>query len=101
MTRFIHDHLDNLPSLEHIAERWNYSRSHFSRAFRAHLGLPPQQYILNARLALAKQLLRETDQTIGQIATRAGYPTIFAFSRQFRHMVGTTATAYRTQSLND
>lgn len=89
---------DNLPaslSVARLARRWGYSRSHFSREFTAHFGLPPQAYILNARLALAKELLRETDLPIGQIAEMSGFSGPAPFASRFLQKTKLTPTAYR------
>ncbi len=41
-----------------LAAEAGYTRSHFSRLFKTQTGLSPKQYIINARIALANELLR-------------------------------------------
>jgi AraC family transcriptional regulator of arabinose operon len=95
LTSFIQEHLHDLPDVSGLAEKAGYTRSHFSRLFKAQTGLSPQHYVINARVALSKELLRGTSLTIHEVAERAGYPDVFRFFRQFRERTGTTPTRYR------
>jgi AraC-like DNA-binding protein len=92
---YIQAHLTSPPSVEWLAQHWGYTRSHFSREFTAHYGLPPQTYILNARLAHAKELLRETELSMGQIAQMTGFASPAIFATRFRQKTGMSPTAYR------
>ena len=100
VTRYIQDHLHEMPAVEQLARHFGYSRSHFSRLFRRRLGLSPQQYVINARLALAKELLRTTALPIGHVARQAGYNDVYSFSKQFRQLVGRSPTDYRAYRLS-
>jgi AraC-like DNA-binding protein len=92
---FIQENLGSLPSAEELARRWGYSRHHFSRRFSTHFGLSPQAYIVNARLALAKELLRETELSVTQIAARAGFNSLARFSNSFRAAAAVSPSEYR------
>jgi len=95
LTAYIQAHLHDLEGVEALAARAGYTRSHFSRLFRQQTGLSPQQYVINARIALAKELLRGTNLSVSEVARRAGYAELFAFSRQFRQYTGVTPSGYR------
>lgn len=97
LTAHIQEHLHDLGGVSELVERSGYTRSHFSRLFRQQTGLSPQDYIINARIALAKELLRETSMSVSQVATRTGYGDIFRFSRQFKKRTGLTPSDYRLQ----
>ncbi len=56
------------PSVEELARTAGYSPSHFSRVFLKVTGVRPQDYIINARIERARQLLAESDLTIGMVA---------------------------------
>ena len=92
---YIQAHLATSPSVEWLAKHWGYTRSHFSRMFKAHYGLAPQTYILNARLAHAKELLRETELSMSQIAQMTGFASQAIFATRFRQKTGLSPTAYR------
>jgi AraC-like DNA-binding protein len=68
---------------------------HFSRVFAKVTGRRPQEWIIEARLARARQLLAETGLTVSQIAEALGFRDVFFFSRQFTQRTGQTPTAYR------
>ncbi len=92
---YIQRHLATSPSVDWLARHWGYTRSHFSREFKDYYGLPPQTYILNARLAHAKELLRETELGIGRIAQMTGFASQSAFATRFRQKTGLSPSAYR------
>lgn len=94
----VHDHLHDFEGVGRLADRAGYSRSHFSRVFRQQTGLGPEQYVINARIALAKELLRSSMLSMSEIAARAGYGDIYQFSRQFRQRTGLTPSAYRARA---
>jgi AraC-like DNA-binding protein len=64
------------------------SRSAFYDRFSKALGLPPMEYLLAWRMALAKDLLRSRSLSIQQVAERVGYGTASTFSTAFSRAVG-------------
>ena len=94
----IQENLQAPPSVEYLAHKWGYSRSHFTRRFTGHFGLSPQAYMVNARMSLAKELLRETDLSCTQIASLTGFGDLARFSSRFRQKTGLSPTAYRAQA---
>ena len=52
-------------------------------------------YIVRARMSLAKELLINTNEKIYLIAEKAGYGTISSFNRVFRKMEGMSPAEYR------
>ena len=76
-------HSWNLTNLSAIACT---SSRHLTRLFKLHSGISIQEYLSGLRLAIAKQLLTETQLPIDNIAHKAG----FGSARQFRHIWNTT-----------
>ncbi len=64
------------------------SRAQFTRRFTAHTGLPPARYAAQARIERARQLLRETNMSVAQVAITLGYTDIAHFSRQYKRHTG-------------
>ncbi len=58
-------------------------------------GLTPSQFIAKTRIAAASRLLRETDQSVADIALACGFYDHSAFTRTFRAMTGVTPTQFR------
>lgn len=82
-------------SVTALAQTAGYSVDHFSRVFAKITGQRPQEWIIAARLARARQLLAETGLTVSQVAEALGFRDVFFFSRQFTQRTGQTPTAYR------
>jgi AraC-like DNA-binding protein len=84
-----------VPPIAALAKRAGYSVDHFSRIFLKVTGARPQDYIIRAKTERARQLLSESDLTVGMIAEALGFRDIFFFSRQFRQRTGQTPTEFR------
>ena len=78
-----------------LAHETPLSLGHFTRAFRQSYGVSPHQYLTNRRIALASQLLRETDRPIREIAEASGFASPSHFGAVFRSETGLSPMAYR------
>jgi len=85
-------------SIPDMARRAGCGVDHFTRIFKQIIGDSPGRYVIKARISRARQLLRETDLTVSQIADLLGYQDIYFFSRQFKRYAGMSPKAYRNQS---
>jgi AraC-like DNA-binding protein len=70
------------------------SRSAFFDRFTRTVGLPPMEYLLTWRMALAKDLLRRHDLALTEVAERVGYGSASAFSTAFTRSVGQPPSRY-------
>jgi AraC-like DNA-binding protein len=80
-----------------VAARFGLSYSHFRRLFTEYAGVPPQQYLLRARLTAAAGRLRETDDPPKRIAHDLGLGNPAQFSKSFRAAYGLPPGAYRRE----
>jgi AraC-like DNA-binding protein len=80
---------------EELAKEACLSRSAFAERFTSTVGLPPMSYLTRWRMLLAGQRLRESSDTIAQVAATVGYESEFAFSRAFRREMGVAPGAWR------
>ena len=71
------------------------SECHFSRMFKKAAGYSPLQFFIRLRMARARQLLLETDQSIIDVGLEVGYSSHSHFSQVFKREVGVTPTQYR------
>ncbi|WEX10745.1 AraC family transcriptional regulator [Chelativorans sp. AA-79] len=70
------------------------SRSAFFARFNRIVGMPPMEYLLAWRRALAKRLLRKHEFAIEHVAARVGYGSASTFSTAFRRHVGIPPARY-------
>lgn len=85
----------DLPAL---ARESGLSYSWFRSTFVLHTGRTPHQYLLELRLARARNLLTETDLSVKEIAAATGFQDEHYFSRVFRHRMRCTPTLWRERS---
>jgi AraC-like DNA-binding protein len=71
-----------------LAQKAALSRSSFFERFTQAVGLPPMEYLLAWRMALAKKLLRQQDLALDEVAQRVGYSSASTFSTAFSRHVG-------------
>ena len=95
MLDYIDLHETDAIRIEQLADACKKSPSQAERLFRAEMGIPPYRYVLNRKLELAKQLLRETGMPIRDIATYLSFEDEFYFSGLFRRKVGVSPSVYR------
>jgi YesN/AraC family two-component response regulator len=82
---------------EDLASELCIGRVQLNRKLKAITGFKTTEYILNVRIAKAKQLLSTTDLSIGEIALKCGIEDVGYFSTIFRKSMGMTPTAYRNR----
>ena len=92
---FIEENFAGPIGVTEIATAAGISAYHFSRAFRQATGRPPYAFLLDRRLARAKQLLRTDDASLTVVSRACGFTSLSQFSRTFRRTVGMTPTCYR------
>lgn len=64
------------------------SRSTFSARFSQKLGLPPMEYVMQWRMAMARDMLQRDDMPLDIVAAAIGYESASAFSTAFRREIG-------------
>ncbi len=82
-------------TIAELAKAALMSRSVFTDKFRAMVGEPPMVYLARWRMLKARELLIDTDLTIGRISSNVGYHSEFAFAKAFKKLIGITPGAAR------
>lgn len=98
--RRIHESPAKPWTIAQLAKAAGVSRSTFFERFTRAVGVAPIEYLLGWRMALAKDLLRRTALTVGEIAPRVGYSSASTFSVAFTRFVGTPPSAMRRASVD-
>ncbi len=75
-------------SVAELARQAGLSRSAFSDRFTHKVGVPPMEYLIQWRMALAKDILQRDSMPLEKVAAAIGYESASAFSTAFRRRVG-------------
>jgi AraC-like DNA-binding protein len=86
--RQIHSQVARSWTVPMLAKSAALSRSAFFERFTRTVGLPPMEYVLSWRMAVARDLLRRQDMPVGEVAERVGYGSASTFSTAFSRHVG-------------
>ena len=86
--RQMHGQLARSWTVAQLARTAALSRSAFFERFTRTVGLPPMEYLLAWRMAVAKDLLRRHDLGLAEVAERVGYGSASTFSTAFSRHVG-------------
>ena len=82
-------------NLETLADLSGMSERNFSRRFKRATGITTLQYLQEQRIKEAKDLLKNSDVSIGDVAFRVGYQDVSYFVSQFRQRVGVAPGKWR------
>ncbi|MFJ4220754.1 GlxA family transcriptional regulator [Curtobacterium luteum] len=88
-------HLGDPLTLADLAGHASVSSRTFSRRFLESTGYTPMQWVLRARVDLARELLEQSDLAVDQVAARVGLGTDANLRLHFRRVLGVTPTEYR------
>jgi len=96
--RQMHAQLARSWTMAQLAKTTALSRSAFFDRFTRTVGLPPMEYLLAWRMAVARDLLRRQDCGIAEVAERVGYSSASTFSTAFSRHVGQPPGRYARAS---
>ena len=93
---FVAANLNQPISIRDMAAVACLSPFHFARAFHVASGKAPHRYLSEQRLRLAKQLLRNTDESLSAVAASCCFSSQSSFTRAFTGSVGISPGAFRS-----
>jgi AraC-like DNA-binding protein len=94
--RFIDVHFRDAISLREVAAAVGHAPAYLTDLVRRETGRTVLEWIVERRMAEARYLLRETNQTIQQIAESVGYAHTGHFINQFKRLHGMTPSTWRS-----
>ncbi len=92
--RQMHGNIARSWTIVQLAKTAALSRSAFFERFTRTVGLPPIEYLLAWRMAVARDLLRRQDLGLAEVAERVGYGSASTFSTAFSRHVGQPPSRY-------
>lgn len=93
--QIIQERLDQEITLQYVAEQVHMNHQYLSTLFKTETGTNFMEYVTEQRIERAKELLRDTNLKIYEIARLSGYANAKHFMTMFKQSVGVTASEYR------
>ena len=96
----LNEHTEGTLNIDEICATVGYSRAYLFREFKNTTGKSIMTYYTALKIKRAKQLLRERELSVHEIAERLGFDTSNYFSKVFRAHTGQTPTAYQKRTFS-
>jgi AraC family transcriptional regulator len=81
--------------LKEVARECRLSVGHFSHAFRRTLGVAPHSWLIEQRIVLSKEKLRDDRLSLTDVAAECGFCDQSHFTQHFTRIVGVSPGAWR------
>jgi transcriptional regulator GlxA family with amidase domain len=95
--RYVLEHLGDDLSVEVLAGVVGLSGRHFARLFSREVGMTPTEFVRDARIDHARELLETTSLPLKTIAFRSGFGSVRCMRMQFTERLGLSPAQYRHQ----
>ena len=92
---FLSDHYKEKHTLEALGNRFNINPYYLQKQFKRYVGMSPSEYHIFLRMTKAKELIRSTKLSVGEVAYAVGIENLGYFTRQFKQQEGITPQEYR------
>jgi len=88
-------------TLKEVSDHISISRNYFSQLFKKETGVNFKEYIIQLRLAKAKEILKQTDMKVFSVAHAVGFQSHSYFNNIFKKYEGQTPKQYREQQCSN
>jgi transcriptional regulator GlxA family with amidase domain len=95
----MHGQLARSWTVAQLAKMAGLSRSAFFERFQRTVAMPPMEYLLAWRMAVAKDLLRRHDLSVGEVAERVGHGSARNIHHCFQPPRGPTSAPLRARGV--
>lgn len=95
VTEYIRNNLSLDLSLSELAACAALSPYHFARLFKQSTGMAPHRYVIYQRVEYAKELLKQRELSITEVALVSGFAHQGHLSRHFKRLTGLTPKNFR------
>ena len=83
-----------------LAQKLQVSPDHLERVFKQAMGIKLSTYIYQEKIKASQELLRDTTESISDIAKVLGFKAASHFARCFKHFTGLTPSEFRNSQAN-
>jgi RpiB/LacA/LacB family sugar-phosphate isomerase len=98
---YIRNNLDKPLGVSELSTMAEMSASHFSKLFKLSTGVAPHQFVMQARINRSKELLRQDDARIVDVALGVGFENQAHFTTVFGNLVGMTPRRFQRSADDD
>lgn len=91
---YIRDHFQDVLSINEIANQFHIAPTYFSKMFKKEFGITAIEFLTQCRIEHAKNLLKQKQYSIHEIADLCGYSDPYYFSRIFKAETGISPSKY-------
>lgn len=92
---YMEEHAARKITLAELAELVHMNPNYFCNYFKKQTGITPFTQLNNIRIRKASEMLRQSRNSVAEIADACGYENANYFIRKFKEMRGCTPSAYR------
>ncbi len=86
--------------VDELADWCHISEAHLRRLFSTYIKMSPLEYINLARIRVACEYLKATDDPVADIAHKCGFPVLSTFNRNFKQILGVSPHEWRKRPEN-
>lgn len=94
---YVLEHLDEAFTIERMAGLATMSTRHFARTFAREVNMTPMEFLQNARIDCARNLLETSDLPLKTVAFKSGFGSVRHMRFLFSEKLGLNPTQYREQ----
>lgn len=96
---FIEQNFSTACTLKTVAEQLNYDYPYLSKLFIRHMNMTFTEYLNHYRISQACYLLKNSSQSISEIALNCGYNNLRTFHRNFKKITKISPKEYQESSI--
>lgn len=96
---YLHSHYDENIQIETLSDMENMCLTAYRKVFKKHMGVSPNEYLIDLRISTACRLLSQSNEKISDIASKVGYDDQYYFSRIFTKKIGKSPREYRKNAI--
>lgn len=95
---YLINHLDERITIDQLSHKFGISNSKLRKDFKQIKGVSAGSYLIRKRIEESFKYLSDSSMSIGEIAGKLGYNSIYDYSNQFRKLTGHSPSFFRRKS---